>query len=250
MQKNNTLKIILSVTIVSIILFANISSVAAANNQGLEWGIGVGDRFDYDFDVSYQNSTLDLVLTGEMYVIVNSLGDISDDVTSLPNIPIGSLYIDSFTTYWSNGTVMDDFWKSISFMGSPFLTYPIGNWTLMTELFEAVMGTVVVTQDATILNYTIVDVPTAGNLVTQVFQKSNGVPSYQLYDILWGEATVDIEFTLTSSTTASTTTATTTTTSGTTGTTTGTGDSTLILILGGGAAVAVVIIVIVIMRRK
>ena len=232
---------------VTIILFAQISSVAAANNQGLEWGIEVGDRYDFDFDVSYHNSTFDLDLTGEMYVVVNLVGDISDDIVALMNIPIASLYLGTFTVYWSNGTVMDDFWLGIPFMGTTFLYYPIGNWTLMAELFEDAFPTGV-TQDTSILNYTVVDVPAAGNVMSQVFQKSNGVASSMRSHVTWSDTTADVEFTLTSSTTVTTTT-TTTTTSGTTGTT-GTGDTTLILILGGGAAVAIVVIVIVMMRRK
>ena len=248
MQKINTLKIILSISIVTLILFAQISSVAAANNQGLEWGIEVGDRFDYDFDMSYHNSTFDLDLTGEMYVVVNFLNDISDDITIMPNIAIPSLYSGSYTTYWNNDTVMDDFWMGIPFMGAPFIAYPVGNWSLMTQLFED-NPTSTVTQDSSILNNTIVDVPNSDDVVIQVFQKSNGVAISHVYHVAWGETTADVEFTLTSSTTATTTTTTTTTTSGTTSTT-GAGDSTLILILGGGATVAIVVIVIVMMRRK
>lgn len=243
MQKNTGLKVLLSLSIVTIMFFAQVSGVAAANNQGLEWGIEVDDRFDYDFDVSYHNSTFDLELTGEMYVIINSLGDISNDITSLPNIPIPSLYLGTYTIYWSNGTVMDDFWKGISFMGVPFIAYPIGNWTLMTELFEDVTHTIV-TQDASVLNYTYVDVPVVDNVVSMVFQKSDGVARSQSYDIEWGDATVNIEFTLTSSTT------TTTTTTGTSGTSTAEGVSPLILALVGGAVIVVIIIVIVIIRRK
>jgi hypothetical protein len=249
MQNNTSFKVILSVSIVTIILFAQISSVAAANNQGLEWGIEVDDRFDYDFDVSYHNSTFDLDLTGEMYVIVNVLGDIADDIVALMNIPIASLYSGTFTVYWNNGTVMDDFWLGIPFMGSAFLYYPIGNWTLMAELFEDAFPTGV-TQDATTLNYTIVDVPQAGNVISQVFQKSNGVAMSQQYHVAWSDTTADVEFTLkSSSSTTTTTTTTTNTTSGTTGSA-GTGDSTLILILGGGTAIVIVVIVIIFMRRK
>jgi hypothetical protein len=236
------MEVLLGISIVAIILFAQTANVTAINDQGLEWGVEVGDRFDYDFEVSYHNSTFDLELTSEMYVVINALGSISDNVTSLPNIPIPSLYLGDFTTYWSNGTVMDDFWKGIPFMGATFIAYPIGNWTLITQLFEDVYPSGV-TQNATMLNYTIVDIPIAGNVVSQVYQKSNGVTMSQLYDLAWGETTVYVKMTLTSSTTS-------TTTSGTTGTATGGGDNTLILILGGGAAIAIVVIVIVFMRRK
>jgi hypothetical protein len=119
----------------------------------------------------------------------------------------------------------------------------------MTELFEGTGASATVTQDATTLNYTIVDTPQSDDVVSQVFLKSNGVPTSQRYHVAWSETTADVEFTLTSSTTATTST-TTTTASGTTGTTTGGGDSTLILILGGGVAVAVVVIMLFIMRRK
>jgi len=242
MQKNTSLKVLLSLSIVTVMLLSQVSVVAAANNQGLEWGIEVDDRFDYDFDVSYHNSTFDLDLAGEMYIVINSLGGISNDFTSLPNIPIPSLYLGTYTTHWSNGTVMDDFWKGIPFTGAPFIAYPIGNWTLMTELFELVTYATV-TQDATTLNNTVVDVPSSGSVVSMVYLKSNGVAMSQSYDVAWGDTTANVEFTLTSSST-------TTTSTTTTGTNTEDGDYTLILILGGGVAVVVVVVAIVLMRRK
>jgi len=248
MQKNTILKAVLTISIVSIILFAQISSVAAANNQGLEWGIEADNRFDYDFEVSYHNSTFDLDLSGEMYIIINELGTISDDIVAMMNLPLPHMVLGSYTAYWNNGTVMNDFWLSIPFQGAPFVAYPIGNWTLMTELFEGTGASATVTQDSTTLNYTVVDVPEADNVVSQVFLKSNGIPTSQRYHVVWSETTADVEFTLTSSTTGTSTT--TTTTSGTTGTTPDGGDSTLILILGGGVAIAVVVIVIVFLRRK
>ncbi|MFW9843762.1 MAG: hypothetical protein ACFFEV_04235 [Candidatus Thorarchaeota archaeon] len=246
MQKTN-LKVLLGISIVTTILFAQVANVAAANNQGLEWGIHVGDRFDYDFQMSVHNSTFDLELTGEMYIVVNLVHSISDDIEALMNFATPSLALESFVTYWSNGTLMDDLWTSIRFMATPFIAYPTGNWSLITHLFEDAAPTAVIAQDTSILNYTVEDSPTTDDVISYILQKSNGVATSTFWNVTWGETTIHLETTLTSSTTATTST---TTTSGTTGTTSENGDSSLILMLGGGTAVVIVVIAIVFMRRK
>ena len=158
--------------------------------------------------------------------------------------------INSYTSYWENGTVMDNVWVDQVNL-NPLIAYPVGNWSLLTEIFLDGLPSAIITQDTAILNFTAVDNPNPGNVQEMVFLKSFGIPQSRFYNVTWGsETTVFVELTLTSWTTVTTTTTTNTTTSGTTGTTTGGGDSTLILILGGSAAVTVLVIVLVIMRRK
>ncbi len=246
MQNNNFSKILVGVSIVTIILFAQISGITAANNQGLEWGIDVGDRFDYDVKVEFHNTSFDLSIDSEMYMIINALSEIPDDVTSGGQLAIFGLGINSYTTYWENGTIMDSVWLNEANYGSPLIAYPVGNWILLTEIFQDSLPSAIITQDETILNHTVVDIPNPGNVHKMVFLKSFGIPQSQFYNVTWGsETTVFVELTLTSWTTVGDT-----TTSGTTGTTVGEGDNTLLLILGVGTAVVIVIVVILIMRRR
>jgi hypothetical protein len=240
------MKILLGISIVFIILLTQTSSVAAVTDQGLEWGIEVGDRFDYNVEVEFHNTTMDLIIDDEMYVIINELPTIADHITSGAQLPMLHLAINSYTTYWDNGTVMDSLWLDILNIGIPFMCYPIGNYSLLTELFEASPATTIITQNTTIMNYTVVDQPYSGNVHTMVFQKSNGAPVSTLFNGTWNSvASVHVDLALIQSTTITTTTA-----SGTTGTTTGIGDSNLILILGGATAVVIVVFAIVIIRRK
>ena len=231
MHRNKSIKILLCISIVTIILFAQTANVTAINDQGLVWGIEVDDRFDYEVEIEFHNSTMDLTIDDEMYVIINELNPVPDHVTSGPHLSIFSLALGSYITYWDNGTVMDSLWPS-TIKHSPFMAYPIGNWSLLTQIFEDGAPTVVVTQDTTILNYSATDIPNPGNVQQIILLKSNGALQSQFYNVTWGsETTVFMELTLLSSTTAG-------------------GNIDLTLILGGVAVVAIVVVALVIVRRK
>lgn len=240
------LKILLGISISVIILLAQTSSVTAVNDQGLVWGVEVGNRFDYNFELRYHNTTVDLIIDSTMYVIINELYSIPDHVTSINQLLGFHIAYGSYTTYWANGSIMDYLWSDYVPLGAPFIVYPVGNWSLMAQLFESTAPTAEINQDSTTLNYTVANVPNPPNVLTTVFLKSNGVPLSQLNNVTWGsETTIYFEQTLIeSSTTQSTTTST------TTGTNTGMGDNITILMMGGVAAIIVLVIVFFIVRRK
>ncbi|MFW9910649.1 MAG: hypothetical protein ACFFEF_19005 [Candidatus Thorarchaeota archaeon] len=233
MTSTKILNALLGLSIATIILFSQVVDVAAINDQGLVWGIEVNDRFDYDVELEFHNSDTDISINDKMYVIVNELNTIPDHVTLLSHITIFSLSLGSYTTYWENGTTMDSLWLGIMNGMNPFVAYPIGNWRLLGEIFED-SAPAVITQNATMMNCSLVDYPIPGNVHETIFLKNSGVPSSQLYIRTWdSDTTLFMNLTMI-----------------TTSPYPGDGGSALILILGGVVASAIVIIVIVRVRRK
>jgi hypothetical protein len=223
-------KILLGISISVIILLAQTSSVAAVNDQDLVWGIKVNDRFDYNVEIGFHNASSVIELDTQMYVIIDELNTITDHATSLGHLAMFSLAIGSYTTYWSNGSVMDSLWLDELNQLNPIVAYPVGNWTLLTELFEAANPYAEVIQNSTMLNHTRADYPFSGNVISMVFQKSTGIPQSILYNVTWdGTITVYVKLTLIRSTTTQTD---------------------LLYILGGLVVVVVIVIVIVFIRRK
>jgi hypothetical protein len=243
---NNNLKILFGILLMFLLIISQASNVTAANNQGLEWGLGVDDRLDYDVKVEYHNTTLDLEFDDEMYVIVNSVPSISDDITSLTQITTFNMIFGHYTTYWENGSIMDSLWRNTLKL-NPIWVLPVGNWVLVTELFVAATPTAIMVQDSEIFNSTIEDIPNPGNVQSTELLKSDGATSSWVYNVTWGsETTVYVELTRQISTT-------TTTTTTTSGTTTGTGqplDDTTLLIITGGVGVVAVVLIVVILRKR
>ena len=237
METRNHLRFMLGLSIVAIFLISQTANVTAINDQGLVWGIEVNNRFDYRVEVEFQNSTTNLSIEEKMYMIVNELNTIPGHTTLLTDLTIFSLALGSYTTFWENGTIMDNFWFDIMSGSNPLAVYPIGNWSLLAQIFED-SAPVVITQNTDTMNYSLVDFPVVGNVHEIISRKDNGVPNSHLYIRTWDSgATIFMNLTIIDTPTA-------------TGTTTGEGDNTLLLILGGGSAVAVVVIVVMIVRRK
>ena len=236
MRKVGCLKIVLGLSLVTLILCAHIVNVTAINDQGLVWGIEVNDRFDYVVEMEYCSPSMNLSLDDRMYVIIDELSTIPEHATELSDLTIFSLTLDSYTTYWENGSIMDDLWFDVMEMPNPFSAYPIGNWSLIAQIFGDA-APVVITQEATTMNYSLIDFPVVGNVHETIFIKSNGAPLSVIYNRIW-DLTRTIHMNLTMIETPTTT-----------DTNTGDGDSNLILILGIGTLV-VAIVAIAIIRRK
>ena len=250
MNGNNNLKLLLGISLMFLLIISQASNVTAANNQGLEWGLAVDDRLDYDVKIEYHNTTLDLEIDDEMYVIVIDIPSISDDITSLNQITTFNMNLGYYSTYWENGSIMDSLWMHTLHL-APIWVLPIGNWVLVTQLFVDATPTAIIAQDSEIFNSTIEDIPNPGNVQSTELLKSDGATSSWVYNVTWGsETTVYVELTRQISTTSTTTTTTTTTTSGTTtGTDLPFGDTTLLIVIGGAAVVAVVLILVILRKR-
>jgi hypothetical protein len=115
---------IILVLVISL-LSMSFGSVEAANSQGFEWGIGVGDRIDYRITYSQPTVTTDPAGTYDFYATIISLQAIPEPVYSFSGIVQGS---SSAEYYYTNDTQI--------FM-MPWGVVAIGNWSLATELFEA-----------------------------------------------------------------------------------------------------------------
>ncbi len=96
---------------------------SAYTNHDLSWGVEEGDRSDYTYSSTYTWEDK----TENVYVIVDSLPDIPENVTSIMNI---TLYVGSsgqLILYHENGTYYEAFfWAYLYLKG-----YPIGNWSLV-----------------------------------------------------------------------------------------------------------------------
>ncbi|MDH4213406.1 MAG: hypothetical protein OEV85_05760 [Candidatus Thorarchaeota archaeon] len=230
MKNEDSLKILLGLLIVTIILFAQTAGVSAINDQGLVWGIEVGNRFDYNIKLEYHSSTMDVSIDDKMYVIVDELNTIPDYVTQLSDLTIFSLALESYTTYWENGTIMDDLWFDVLDVANPFSAYPVGNWSLLAQIFEDA-SPVVITQNTTMMNCSLVDFPVVGNVHETIFLKSSGVPHSILYIRTWDSgANIHLNLTMIQ-------------------TPTGTVDIILALVIGGVVLVTVVAVVVIIRRK-
>ncbi len=235
MNGNNNLKLLFGISLMFLLIFSQASNVTAANNQGLEWGLEVDDRLNYNVKVEYHNTTLDLEFDEEMYVIVNDIPSISDDITSITQLTTFNMIFGYYSTYWENDSIMDSLWMHTLKL-APITVLPIGNWVLVTQLFTDATPIAIMVQDSSIFNYTIEDIPNPGNVQSSELLKSDGATSSWVYNVTWGsETTVYVELTRQISTTTST------------GQTLG--DNTLLIVIGGVAVVAVVLILVILRKR-
>ena len=117
-------KQVLSILVVTLALAICTSSVAAANNQNLTWGISVGQRLDYNYHSEIQNYNETDIKDVNFYNIIESLPDIPDDIDSLEEYPANP----NRSCYYSNGTETP----------FPYIWYavPVGNWDLNIDLWE------------------------------------------------------------------------------------------------------------------
>jgi hypothetical protein len=208
-----------------VLLSMSFGSVDAANSQGYEWGIDVGDRIDYRITYSQPSITTDPTGAYDFYATVVSLPTIPEPVSSYFEITIGSSSVEFFYT---NGTQI--------FM-VPWAALAIGNWTLTTELFEATTSpTATLTETAT--DWIITQLPPSGSdTITQElrFSKTDGVLNY--YD----STITSISDEIVSSVRI--------VRDGYSPSIFGGLDPTLLLMIGAGAAI-VVIVVVIIMKKK
>ncbi len=242
---NLKLKTLLGSFFMVFFLLSQVTCAAAANNQGLEWGIDVSDRIDYDIEIEFRNSTLDFEIDDGMYLIIDNLPVINDDIIGLSELCLPTMVLNHYTTYWENETPMDFFWERYVNM-EPVDILPIGNWTLMTQLLEDATPTADMTQNSSTLSFTVLNLPNPGNELTTIFSKTDGMPVYHLYNVTWGMDTtivVELERIL-----PSTTSSIPVTTSGSTSAPPP-GNNTIPMTLGAIAVAVVVILMLVFLRR-
>ena len=108
-----------------------VSPVAAATSQGLEWGFSVGQQWNYDITSVSDGVT---AMDDTMYFEVTGIDTIPNILTNWTLMPKPT-----FDITWDNGTDLG--WSALIFIlyfyVSDTWAVPIGNYTLLGELYEA-----------------------------------------------------------------------------------------------------------------
>ncbi|MGY5852091.1 MAG: hypothetical protein RTU92_00830 [Candidatus Thorarchaeota archaeon] len=103
-----------------------VPSAQAATSQGLEWGVSIGDRFDFLVSVGVS----ELPLHNETFYLnvtdTPVIPDPFDNYTELPQL--------SFSGLWTNDTPMGESLFLLSY--APTIAVPIGNWDLLSQVAE------------------------------------------------------------------------------------------------------------------
>lgn len=123
-----TLQAIMAFAVATMLLAGTVS---AATSQGLEWGIVVGDQWNFDITSTEEGVVeLDEVI----YVEILTRPTIPNIITTLSEVPAPT-----FDMTWANGTSLG--WSALIFIflfiASPAVVFPIGNYTLLAELYNA-----------------------------------------------------------------------------------------------------------------
>ena len=124
-----TLQVLLALSLATMFL---VSPVAAATSQGLEWGIEVGDQWNFDLTSVTDGVT---EMSEVMYF------EVTGGAATIPNILTlwSSIPTVTFDIEWANGTALG--WSALIFIFYAVATsgwvVPIGNYTLLGELYEA-----------------------------------------------------------------------------------------------------------------
>jgi hypothetical protein len=141
---------------------------SAATNQNLEWGVEVGNRFDYHFQSNEMESNC--------YLIVESLPAIQDDISEIDYLDFFNV-TPGYTLYFVNGTIA--WWWMFDLTQ---LIIPSGNWNLWSSLVENRYGagSINITETSTSWMWTSVSQQHGASMliISATFQKSNGVLSY------------------------------------------------------------------------
>ena len=162
------------------LLSMSLGSVEAANSQGFEWGVDVGDRIDYSITYSQPSVTTDPSGSYSIYVTIIALATIPEPVTAFWDVTAGSSAVE---VYYANDTQI--------FM-MPWAIVAIGNWSLLTELYEAQMAsTSTVTETATDW-ITTQELPySGGTMTTEIrFSKTDGAMNFYESKVLDGAGAI------------------------------------------------------------
>lgn len=141
--------------------------VEAATSQGFEWGLEVDDRIDYRITYHQPSVTSDPQGVMDIYVVVVTLPTIPDPVVDIYDITLSHTHAEFF---YANGTSIGMVqWAAVA----------IGNWSLLTEVFNAFPASGNVSQNT--VDWTITSVqPYGDGTQTQEmrFSKFDGAMNY------------------------------------------------------------------------
>ena len=142
-------------------------------DQGLYWGIEVGDRFDFYFTREtfwneYETTTYDY------YIIADSLPLLPDSIGGRPLV-----------TWRYYSSIEDYHERSIA---SDRLVFPIGNWTTWTDLFSQASGPYTISDTIWTwsLSYSLNDTWARGTRTDEhyIYSKFDGVLIFESYAVV------------------------------------------------------------------
>ncbi|MFX0056034.1 MAG: hypothetical protein ACFFAX_08610 [Promethearchaeota archaeon] len=146
-----------------------VTPVSAANNQGLQWGVTVGSRFDYH---EYTNSTIqDSPEEKDFYVIIDSLPSIPDDINATSDLPDRP----GATRFHENGTQIEG--------ASSWYVLPVGNWGVIISIWEGwwsdqpelnVTQDIIITPNLIGYNYTVTS-RSGTDTYAEIYLRATGV---------------------------------------------------------------------------
>ncbi|MGY5873435.1 MAG: hypothetical protein RTV72_14385 [Candidatus Thorarchaeota archaeon] len=126
--------VMLITTIMLLSLISMPTAAAVPTDQGLDWAVAQGDVFYYHaelYDLSESNPLGVMNAAEDIYMnLTDPLPTIPDDMTSYMEIPM--VIPESF---FVNGTV-DSFFGPLLLMTSLGQVKPVGNWSLLGNLYE------------------------------------------------------------------------------------------------------------------
>jgi hypothetical protein len=96
-----------------------------ANNQGLEWGVDIGDRFYFHYFMEGDDYFMFPYIDELYFADVDGLDTVPDDIQLMGELP--NCY---YSTYYLNGSIASESLFLLS------LAMPIGNWTLLSEIIS------------------------------------------------------------------------------------------------------------------
>lgn len=150
-----------------------VSPVTAATSQGLEWNLDESDRFQYQLRVEIgDNVTVDDEFTIEI-TDCPTIPQTVDDWREIPSLGLDMRWINGSSMTEYNETILDD----IAYVGGR-VGVPLGNWTLLAELFSAWYAEIPVALDQlTVIDghyYWGVDTRSVGQLYRILYLKEDG----------------------------------------------------------------------------
>jgi hypothetical protein len=129
-KMKRTLQAVMAFAVVAMFLAGTVS---AATSQGLEWGIVVGDQWNFNLTTTEKGAAQ---LSEVIYMEVLTRPTIPNVVANLSDLPFSGLHLN---ITWANGTSLG--WSALIFIffvvAAPSFIVPKGNYTLLSELYNA-----------------------------------------------------------------------------------------------------------------
>ncbi|MFX1603047.1 MAG: hypothetical protein ACFFCK_06130 [Promethearchaeota archaeon] len=111
--------------------------VAAQTNQGFEWGFEWTDEFHFDMYLEGDGMLIDEEIYFQLNETLPTIPDSMDNWTDIPWVTVNA--------YYANGTKMGI--EVILFLATHNMHVPIGNWPVLTSLYQSTLSVENLTMD-------------------------------------------------------------------------------------------------------